>query len=268
MRTIYYYQKDVGLDQVINNPEHVDEIIISSIHFKNKRMILNDDVVESKVHYQLLEQAEELFNSGVHISLMIGGAGKAFKELFNNVNHYYTLLNNFLKTHPFITGVNLDVEETVNIEDLVHLIAALRVDMGDNFKITLAPMASVMSEDVVGLGGFLYKELYNRIGDCIDSFNVQSYGELSFNSLSADTYQNILDNGYPMEKINLGMLYSDYNRATFDNALISIKQIQDINPDAGIFVWEYALAPPDNIYHTMWANAIKNINNESSCAIS
>ena len=263
MRTIYYYQEDVGLQQAIDYNKNIDEIIISSVHFKKKRMFLNDNYIEHKVNHKLFNQAEELFNKGVRISLMVGGSGGAFKEMFSNFEHYYTIMENFLKTHPYITGVNLDIEEAVDIERVISLISILQIDMGNDFSITLAPLASAMSEDVCGLGGFCYKDLYNAVGAHI-SFNVQSYGDLSFNSLSADTYQCILDNGYPKEKINLGMQYSDYSTATFYSLISELEKIHQIHPDVGIFVWEYAYAPPDKYYHTVWADNIKSIGVDSS----
>ena len=46
---------------------------------------------------------------------MLGGAGGAYDVLFSNYNIFYKMLSDFIKSKPFISGIDLDIEETINI---------------------------------------------------------------------------------------------------------------------------------------------------------
>ena len=63
-----------------------------------------------------------LAERGVSIRLMVGGAGGAFIELFNNFEGYYPLLHDTLVSRPWISGIDLDVEEDVDIYNIVMLV--------------------------------------------------------------------------------------------------------------------------------------------------
>ena len=107
---------------------------------------------------------------------------------------------------------------------------------------------------MICLGGFSYKELYNSPeGKHINWFNTQCY-----NSFSYETYQSIIDNGYPPEKIVMGMESGQFNENTFKNALETIVQIKKKYPQVGGFYdWEYLNAPPDKKDPSQWAKLIK-----------
>ena len=70
-------------------------------------------------------QTEKLAHRGVKVILMIGGAGGAFTELFTNFNVYYSLLKKTIKDRPWISGVDLDVEEEVDLDNIYKLITTL-----------------------------------------------------------------------------------------------------------------------------------------------
>ena len=54
-----------------------------------------------------------------------------------------------------------------------------------------------MESDSPGMGGFIYKDLYNSDeGNMISWFNCQCY-----ESFSLDTYKKIVDNGYPEDPL-------------------------------------------------------------------
>ena len=59
---------------------------------------------------------------------MIGGAGSAYNRLFSDYNKYYALLKETLNNHPVITGVDLDIEEEVNLDDIKKLMPHIRHD--------------------------------------------------------------------------------------------------------------------------------------------
>ena len=250
MNIIYYYQTFVGLEK-LKGKEDVTNIFVSSIHFNNKNMYLNDNIITSGVFSKLWEETENLSENGVHMSLMIGGAGGAFKEFFSDYHHYYSVLVEFLTTKPWFQGINIDVEENVNLDQLKYFIKQLRNDFGETFLITMAPVASSMSTDNSGMGGFSYKELYqSESGEMIDYFLCQCY-----DSFSLETYKSIIDNGYPENKIVMGMLSGQFKDDSFKNHVHDVKSNYPMV--CGFFDWEYLDAPPNKNDPSDWAKIIK-----------
>ena len=93
------------------------------------------------------KEIEIAHNLGVKIKLMIGGAGLAFQEMFSNFDLYYEMLKNVLKSHPYICGIDLDIEENVDLNNVIKLVNTLKTDFGNTFLISFAPVA------------FLYKKI-------------------------------------------------------------------------------------------------------------
>ena len=263
-RVIYYYQTFIGLEKMMSHPEDIDVIIVSSIHFglnsdATPYIHLNDNPPSSNKFKNLWEQLDFFYNHNTKIILMIGGAGGAFRTLFSNFDVYYKLLQQTIKNYSFIGGVELDIEEEVLMSDVKSLIRQIKGDFGSNFILTMAPVLYSMSTNNRGLGNFVYKDLYNSAeGKLINWFNVQSYG-----TFTKEAYNGIINNGYPPEKIVLGMLWSDFDRDNFNNALETIKSIKKMYPNmAGIDIWEYYKSPPSNDDPSIWSKKIKNLLNK------
>jgi hypothetical protein len=255
MKTIYYYQTFVGLQKLFSHPQDIDIITISSIHFDKNHVYLNDDLPNSSKFNDLWWETKLLYEQGVTIMLMIGGAGGAYTELFNNFTTYYSELKNLLNVHDYIGGINLDIEETVDINNIKMLIRLLKDDF-PHFKISMAPVAESMITDNSGLSGFSYKDLYNSYEEIfIDWYNVQCYDSFSF-----ETYDKIIKNGYPENKIVMGMESGQYTINTFKTALFEVKKILDIYPEmCGVYDWEYLNAPPINDDPSQWCKQMKNV---------
>ena len=185
---------------------------------------------------------------------MLGGAGGAYTTLFSNFEIYYKLLYDFIKEYNFISGIDLDVEEFTDINNIKLLIRRLKKDFGSTFIITMAPVASSMIYNGSSLGGFSYKKLYNSDeGKLIDWFNVQCYG-----CYNLKTFSSIINNLYPANKIVLGMLGDEYTNNTLPNAIKNIKEFYNkYNTLAGCILWEYGDTHVDPI---LWGKNIININ--------
>ena len=162
---------------------------------------------------------------------MIGGEGGAYNMLFSNYNVYYSLLKQVLNNHHEISGIDLDIEEDAKLENILQFVSDIKRDY-PNFIITFAPIASTLQYDSSSMAGFSYKELYNKIGNEIEYFNGQFYEDYTYKA-----FKQCVDNGYPANKIVMGML----NNATdLDNNLKTISTISRYYPDiGGAFVWEY-----------------------------
>ncbi len=262
MKNIYYYQTPTSLDTIIENSQDVDVIIVSSIHFgvfKNEPYIhLNDNFPTSPLFDKVWEDLQKLYYDGVAVMCMVGGAGGAYDTLFSDFDTYYPLLRDFFKCKNLITGIDLDIEENVKLEDVTKLINCLVKDFGEDFTITMAPVAdALLNNSPSGFSSINYKDLFDsELGDHISWFNVQAYGCFNF-----DTYDKIIKNGYPPEKIVLGMISGDFLDDNFHVALDVIKNIVKKYPKmCGCDIWELCNSPPNVNDPSQWAKLIKNIN--------
>ena len=274
-RIIYYYQTFCGLKDILEqDPINVTHIHLSSIHFgKNDNgtpyIHLNDNNPEDKIFDKLWEDIKLAKEKGIKIILMLGGAGGAFTDLFLEFDTYYNLLKNIIRNHKEICGVDLDIEEYVDLDNVKMLINKLNDDFGNDFIISMAPLSNSLKNDEPGMGGFNYKDLYNsNEGKRINYFNGQFYGDFGYKA-----YNDVINNGYPANKIVMGMLSGLYNPSTFNERLKDIAKLNNEFSDfGGVFVWEYIDCPPDKNNHGIWAkkmNEVIKINtNNSYCIIS
>ena len=127
--------------------------------------------------------------------LMIGGAGGAYGTWFENEEIYkkgLELLNTVIIKYPFIKGIDLDIEENVNLSCVQRVIRDLKTIYGTQFIITMAPVCNSLMYNYPGLGGFIYKDLINtEEGKLIDWFNGQFYFQYS-----KDMFVQCVKNGY------------------------------------------------------------------------
>lgn len=249
-KIIYYYQTFNGLKSILTPDTKVTHIHLSSIHFgidenNNPYIHLNNNNPNDKIFDSVWEDIKKAKQLGIKIILMMGGAGGAFQTLFSNIHIYYSLLKELiLEKQDLIDGVDLDIEEIVSIDDVELLILQIKKDFGRSFIITMAPVQYSIENDVPGMGGFIYKDLYNNCGHLIDYFNVQCY-----NDYSLEAYNQMIKNGYPEEKIVMGSISSQ----NFNSNLNVLKQIvKNYNNFGGVFNWEYYDAP------TNWSNIVYN----------
>jgi len=258
MKTIYYYQTFVGLEKALSNIEYIDVMNISSIHFGDQSIYLNDNKPSDPIFDTMWMETEKAYNQGCTIMLMMGGAGFAYKELFSDFTTYYPQLKQLLADKTWIQGIDLDIEESTTIENIKMLINQLQGDFGDDFIITMAPVSSTLQNDGSSMAGFNYKELYlSKEGKRINWFNTQCY-----NSFTCETYESIINNGYPPEKIVMGMESGQFDENTFQNALDEVKKIKEKYPTfSGVFDWEYLNAPPKKDDPSEWAKLMKNCEN-------
>jgi hypothetical protein len=154
-------------------------------------------------------------------------------------------LKEFISKHSdVIKGLDIDIEEGVELNDVKKLIQNIHDDFGKEFIITMAPLGGSLMYDSPGMGGFVYKELYNsEVGEYINWFNGQYYG-----SYTIYDFMKTIQNGYPAEKIVMGMVSGNFpTKSSFNIALSTIKNIKEKYPDfGGVDVWEYFDSPPGN----------------------
>jgi len=258
MKVIYYYQTFVGLEKVLENIEDVDVIIVSSIHFgqkdKQPYIHLNDNDPKDPMFENIWMETKKASVQGCKIMLMMGGAGYAYRTLFSDFDIYYPLLTQLLREKSWISGIDLDIEEETTLENVQMLIRHLVNDFPE-LTITMAPVSPSLEADGGSMAGFNYKTLYESPeGKHISWFNTQCYY-----SFSKNTYDKIIKNGYPPEKIVMGMESGQFDKNTFQNALQEVHNIITEYPTmAGVYDWEYLDAPPDEKDPSKWASLMKS----------
>ena len=237
-RVIYYYQTFCGLDAVLQSPHKPDCIHVSSIHFgldtDNQPYIhLNNYTPGDPRFGSMWSQISECKKQGIDITLMIGGAGGGYRSLFSNYTVYYNLLKQFLNSKSgVITGVDLDIEEIVSFKDTLRLLSDIKHDF-PHMTISMSPLQFSLETDVPGMGGFVYKDIFNT--NLVDYFIGQFYTDYSF-----DAFKKCVDNGYPPEKIVMGSISGQ----DFGNNLDAITEIKKAYPNfGGVSIWEYFNAP-------------------------
>ena len=263
-KIIYYYQTFTDLGKWVNDIK-ATHMIISSLHFgtnpdNSPYIHLNNHTPYAKRFDTLWKQTKEMSDNGIKIMVMLGGAGGAYQQMFQNYDVYYKMLLDLIKNKSWISGIDLDIEEIVSIKNIQKLINDLNRDLPDDFIITMAPLASSLTDDSGSMAGFSYKELYNSdAGKRINWFNGQFYGNFSL-----DTCDQIVKNGYPMNKVVCGMLYSSDD--PLEPYLKEIKKIHDKYPDfGGVDVWELYLTIKgkdigywaDEVYKALYNNGLK-----------
>ena len=256
-RIIYYYQTfEPGLFNLFNKGNCVSHIHLASIHFGNNDdgsayIHLNNNDPRDKIFDHVWEDLKLIKEYNTKTILMVGGAGGGYTTLFSNYKLYFNLLVELIKDKSdIIDGIDLDVEENVDLDNVVKMICDLKSHFGKDFIITMAPIQASLETDSPGIGGFSYKELYNQVGDKIDYFNCQCYYDYSL-----DSFDKMVKNGYPANKIVMGSLSSqDFNMCLKTARQVSLKY----KNFGGVYNWEYFDSPPSEFNPALWSMCMSN----------
>jgi len=263
-RIIVYYQTLNGLDAILTPNPMITHIHLASIHFgadpqTNEPYIhLNNKSPYDESFATVWEQLTQAVRLGIEVKLMIGGAGGGYSTLFSDFNLYYGFLKELLHNKPQISGVDLDIEEGVSLNNVQILIKQLKEDFGDELTISMAPVQSSLEQDQSGMGGFIYKDLLNSPeGKFIDYFNGQFYSDYS-----CAAYERVVNNGYNSEMVVMGAIDGEFN---FDEISKTVTKYGD--KFGGVFVWEYCFAKPDpkqwseSMYHLLHNKSTDELGN-------
>lgn len=181
MKVHAYYQTFISIPEDV--VRQVDHFIVSSVHFDdddggNPTIHLNDNHPDSPLFDTMWKNVETWSKmQDKHVSVMVGGAGKAFQALFSNYSIFFKMLREMLQKRPYITGIVLDVEERICIESLNKLVQDLYT-INEKYKLYTSPCQFCMEPPSIGMGGFSYKFL-----EGVDTFLVQAYCNFSYNVL-------------------------------------------------------------------------------------
>jgi hypothetical protein len=219
------------------------DVNMGAIHLNDDGSLHVNDIPAD--HPELVRMWDDLHamqDDGVRVSAFVGGAAAGtYRNLATDFDRFYPILRDFLSTYE-LDGVDLDIEEPFSLEDTVHLVRTLRADFGEDFVITLTPVATDLAGQTGFSGGFSYAELEAVAGDDIDWYNGQFYcgwGDLR----STATFDAVVANGFTPGRVVAGTVTNPGNcggyvePATLDATLSDL--VEAYPTFGGVFGWEY-----------------------------
>ncbi|TQN70070.1 Chitinase 2 [Colletotrichum shisoi] len=222
-RVITYYQthhtpdgKPISILPLLTQPGiSVTHVILAAIHINDDcdDLTLNDHAPDDPRFLTLWAELRVLQASGIKVLGMLGGAARGSYERLDGdearFEEYYVPLRDMLRTHG-LDGIDLDVEEAMSLGGVIRLIDRIRQDFGNDFIITLAPVAAALLNPDSNLSGFDYEALEVMRGREIAWYNAQFYcgwGDCS----SPVMYEMILAKGWSPEKVVMGLVTNPEN---------------------------------------------------------
>ncbi|KAI0541492.1 glycoside hydrolase superfamily [Xylaria digitata] len=255
-RVVLYYQTGLGTDTThvpllpliqAEDTISVTHVLIAALHVidDDGGLHLNNDPPDSPIYDTMWSEAAQLQAAGVKVMVMVGGAARgSFQRLDGDdasFEKYYGPIFNMIGAHN-IQGLDLDVEETFSLNGVIRLIDRLKADFGDDFIITLAPVASALTEGGGNLSGFNYFDLEAQRGSSIAFYNAQFYFGWGYGG-SARDYESIIDDGFAANRVVMGLLSNPDNGSGFvaldSQAPVLQELITENGNFGGVANWEY-----------------------------
>jgi chitinase len=164
-QTIHDGARYVSLLPLLAYDAGVTHLIIAAIHLNGhaaRNPIHLNDLPPNSSHFDnLWNECKLMKTAGIKVMCMLGGAAKGTYRLLDGpqriFEEQYGMVRNLVEYHAF-DGIDLDVEERMSQEGVIRLIERLRRDFGEDFIISLAPVATAMHGGR-NLSGFNYLTL-------------------------------------------------------------------------------------------------------------
>ena len=242
----------LSLLPLIQQDTGVTHVILAALHINgpNADITLNDDSPNSTIYDQTWSEAATLQDNGVKVMVMMGGAaqgsfdGRLCDSKTGAVqDDYYLGLESTLRYHN-VDGLDIDIEEPVPLACSINLVNRVRADFGDEFLISMAPVASdLTSTGGSAFGSFSYSEFdQSDAGKQLDWYNGQYYSGFVQGSLE-DSYEAAINNGYTPNRVVMGLLNSENDGSGFvglDDVKGVIENLKSQYSDfGGADGWEY-----------------------------
>ncbi|KAI9933316.1 hypothetical protein ASPWEDRAFT_30160 [Aspergillus wentii DTO 134E9] len=219
-RVVCYHQtirdggQYVSMLPLVENNTGITHIIIAAFHLNTDpgHITLNNDPPEKELHDALWAEVPLVKEAGVKVMGMLGGAAPGtFKKLDGSEEQFelfYQPLLAMIRRHG-LEGMDLDVEESMSLAGVIRLIDRLKSDLGDEFIITLAPVAAALL-GMGNLSGFDYRQLEQQRASKISWYNAQFYNGWG----PADDprmYAAIVAQGWSPQRVVYGLLTNPGN---------------------------------------------------------
>lgn len=274
-RVAVYYQTqyDWGNNAVYVSPlpliNLVTHLYLAAYHINqgkiNDSITLNDNKPYAPYYDQMWKDIDQLKANGIKIVGMLGGAAPGTYTCLTPANWdtYYPDLRKTIADYQ-LDGMDLDVEQSTDINVIIRLITQLKADFGPDFIITLAPVASALRGGG-NLSGFNYVTLEQRVGANISWYNAQFYS--GFGSIFPDSqYVQITEFAggiFPPNKVVASVLTNPslgFGYVSPENVTSSLKDLVQLYGSrfGGIAGWEYYASLPAQGAPWQWASLMKD----------
>ncbi|RAL01989.1 alkaline phosphatase [Aspergillus ibericus CBS 121593] len=257
-RVILYHQticadgQYVSMLPLLENNTGITHVILAAFHLNAdpQHITLNNDPPHDPLYAPLWEEVPLVKQGGIRVMGMLGGAAQgSFRSLDGDeekFERYYQPLRDMVRRHQ-LDGLDLDVEEEMSLRGIIRLIDRLKLDMGDEFIITLAPVAAAM----LGLGnlsGFDYRELERQRASKISWYNTQFYNGWG-RAEDPRMYAAMVAQGWSPNRLVYGLLTNPANGAQGYVPQEQIGPVLALLVDrfpgfGGVMGWEYFNAKP------------------------
>ncbi|KAJ7686522.1 endo-beta-N-acetylglucosaminidase [Mycena rosella] len=196
----------------------ITHLFLAAFHINTDKSVhLNDNLPEAPFFTQMWQDLGQMQDQGV----------KLLPLTTDNFDTYYPILANYI-TEFNLDGMDLDVEQSTSLSVITNLITRLKSDFGADFIITLAPVATAMTEGS-NLSGFDYITLEQQMGSQISWYNAQFYS--GFGTLFPDTqYIDIINFGSGLDPNRLvaSVLTSPANGDGYVSPDEVVSSVQDL----------------------------------------
>jgi chitinase len=214
----------------------VTHILLSAVHLNEQPgdITLNDNHPNDPMYDNLWSEVKQLQDGGIKVMMMLGGAARGTFErlsgddasvsilvpaiihshtnLLSQFHAYYDPLLAILRAHN-IQGLDIDIEESVPISMPLRLLRQLHTDLGADFILTMAPVASALLKNGSGLHGFPQHDMDDQAteptrpnGKLVSWYNAQFYNGWG-DASSTDMYDRIVsEGGWSPDRIVMGVL--------------------------------------------------------------
>lgn len=249
-------------------------LIVCSFHINVGSVIhLNDYPPDDPHFYTLWNETVVMQEAGVKVMGMIGGAaaGSFNTATLDSTDDatfelYYGQLNDVIKQYN-LQGMDLDVEQGMSQSGITRLVTRLHADFGDDFIITMAPVASAL-DNGGNLSGFDYETLQAAAVTInglpmVDFMNAQFYS--GFGTMATpDDFESIVANGWDPTVIVAGELTNSANGYGYTSPILLNETVIDLvetyGTIGGIMGWEYFNSEPgDTSAPWEWAQVMTEI---------
>lgn len=262
---------DISILPFLQDKTRVTHVILAAVHLNADPgdINLNDNPPNDSYYDFLWPPVEMLQQGGIKVMMMLGGAAPgSYPRLAGNETEvglltcstlrgltpiqfesYYQPLLAIIRNYS-IDGLDLDIEEAVDMSVPLRLLQRLNEDMGEDFILTMAPVASDLTPAMVGLSGFSYQELDAAARDpnrpngyLVNFFNAQFYNGFGDDNNQV-WYDVIMANGWSPSRVLIGALDNSADGGSGFTKLSTLQsvcgQLRANYPDfGGIVGWEY-----------------------------
>ncbi|KAF3197868.1 hypothetical protein TWF192_000651 [Orbilia oligospora] len=248
----------LNLLELLYHRTRITHIYLAAVHINDPpgNIHLNDAPPDDPRYDYIWPQIRVLQQYGIKVLMLLGGAAKGSYYRLSGSDEqfeaYYLPLLDIIRKYG-IDGIDLDIEERVDISVPLRLLRRLDADLGPDFILAMSPVASAMFPKpwAVGLSGFDYNDLDKLAisstrpsGKLVDWYNCQFYNGWG-NAGDLRYYDAIATLGkWDPSRIVLGILANPGNGGSgfvpHKRITEVIRQLRTNYPNfGGVIGWEY-----------------------------